>query len=180
MRACVFLHKNYAYFCEQPLTSPYLSSQTTTLPLSFSFSLPPSSHQALPVALAVTGGAAALSLGSVDASGADNIPPPTNRPEMLGKVLSYDAARFVFFSSFFFFFFVFSLSSPPPSLSLTFFPLLPLLPPPPLPPFFFSLSPQLEERLPSLQRGLRHLSQPRRYPLRYVGEHHPFGRGSQV
>uniref|UniRef100_A0A7S4PHL5 Cytochrome c domain-containing protein n=1 Tax=Paramoeba aestuarina TaxID=180227 RepID=A0A7S4PHL5_9EUKA len=49
-------------------------------------------RQALPVALAVTGGAAALSLGSVEASGADNIPPPTNRPEMLGKILSYDAA----------------------------------------------------------------------------------------
>jgi len=49
-------------------------------------------HKALPVALAVTGGAAALSLGSVDASGADSIPAPTNRPEMLGKVMSYDAS----------------------------------------------------------------------------------------
>jgi len=49
-------------------------------------------HKALPVALAVTGGAAALSLGSIEASGPDCIPAPTNRPEMLGKVLSYDAA----------------------------------------------------------------------------------------
>lgn len=48
--------------------------------------------KALPIALAVTGGAAALSLAKPVEASADCIHAPSNRPEMVGKLLSYDAS----------------------------------------------------------------------------------------
>ena len=80
-------------FFPRPYKSLALNfSQQCTLSF-FSLSLQTISLKALPIALGLTGGAVLFSmLADVEAS-SDCMQPATNRPEMTGKILSYDASR---------------------------------------------------------------------------------------